>query len=67
VPEYFNEQVRAEVMGPAVLAQLDRTDRDELFRSFMTIHQTLRRGASEQAADALIELMRQPESSSDAR
>jgi len=30
VPEFFQEQVRPEVLGPAVLEQLDRPDRDEL-------------------------------------
>jgi lipid-A-disaccharide synthase len=57
VPEFFNEQVRAEVLGPAVLAQLERPDRAELEASFMRIHQQLRQNASEQAAAAIVELL----------
>jgi lipid-A-disaccharide synthase len=57
VPEFFNETVRADVLGPAVLAQLERADRAELIQAFTVIHETLRRGASEQAADAIIQLM----------
>jgi lipid-A-disaccharide synthase len=57
VPEFFNEQVRAEVLGPAVLAQLERPDRAELEAGFMRIHQQLRQNASEQAAAAIVELL----------
>ncbi|HEY4369983.1 MAG TPA: lipid-A-disaccharide synthase [Steroidobacteraceae bacterium] len=58
VPEYFNREVRADVLGPALLAQLERADRAELVQTFTEIHQTLRRGASARAADAIVELMR---------
>jgi lipid-A-disaccharide synthase len=58
VPEYFNDEVRAEVLGPAVLAQLERADRDQLVQTFASIHETLRRDASARAADAILELMR---------
>ena len=58
VPEYFNRDVRAEVLGPALLAQLERADRDQLVQTFTQIHQTLRRGASDRAADAIVELVR---------
>lgn len=57
VPEYFNEQVRADVLGPAVLAQLERDDRAALEASFTQIHLQLRQNASEQAAQAIVELL----------
>lgn len=59
VPEYFNEQVRAEVLGPALIGQLERADRAELVQTFTRIHETLRRDASSRAAQAIVELMRQ--------
>ncbi|HEY8540678.1 MAG TPA: lipid-A-disaccharide synthase [Steroidobacteraceae bacterium] len=58
VPEYFNEDVRADVLGPAVLAQLEREDRAELVHTFTHIHESLRRDASSRAADAIVELLR---------
>jgi lipid-A-disaccharide synthase len=58
VPEYFNDAVRADVLGPALLAQLGRADRDQLVQTFASIHETLRRDASARAAEAVIELMR---------
>ncbi|HEX7115880.1 MAG TPA: lipid-A-disaccharide synthase [Steroidobacter sp.] len=57
VPEFFNEQVRAEVLGPAVLGQLGRADRDRLVQTFTSIHDELRRDASARAAEAIVELM----------
>ena len=57
VPEYFNAEVRADVLGPAVLAQLERADRDQLVQTFTSIHELLRRDASARAADAIVELM----------
>lgn len=57
VPEFFNEQVRAEVLGPALLEQLQRPDRAELEAEFMEIHRTLRRDASARAADAILALV----------
>jgi lipid-A-disaccharide synthase len=57
VPEYFQEQVRAEVLGPAMLAQLERPDRGALVDAFGEIHQVLRRDASARAADAVLELL----------
>jgi lipid-A-disaccharide synthase len=58
VPEYFNDEVRADVLGPAVLTQLERADHDQLVQTFASIHETLRRDASARAADAILELMR---------
>lgn len=57
VPEFFNEQVRAEVLGPAVMEQLTRSDRGELEQEFARIHQQLRCNASVQAADAVAALL----------
>jgi lipid-A-disaccharide synthase len=57
VPELFQDDVRPEVLGPAVLGQIDRTDRDELVAAFTAIHQQLRRDASARAADAILELL----------
>jgi lipid-A-disaccharide synthase len=59
VPEYFNDEVRADVLGPAVLAQLERADRDQLVHTFASIHETLRRDASSRAAEAIVELLGQ--------
>jgi lipid-A-disaccharide synthase len=56
VPEYLQEDVRSEVLGPALLAQLERTDRAELIATFTQIHESLRRDASARAADAILEL-----------
>ncbi len=55
VPEYFNSEVTADTLGPAVLEQLERSDRSELIRVFDEIHRTLRRDASRQAAQAVID------------
>lgn len=57
VPEFFNREVRADVLGPALLEQLDRADRAALVQTFTQIHQTLRRDASSRAAEAIVELM----------
>ncbi|MGE0113656.1 MAG: lipid-A-disaccharide synthase [Steroidobacteraceae bacterium] len=57
VPEFYNEQVRAEVLGPAILTQLDRPDRAELEQAFMQMHQQLKQNASQQAALAIKELL----------
>ncbi len=57
VPEYFDREVRADVLGPALLAQLERADRAELVHTFTRIHETLRRDANARAAEAIIHLM----------
>jgi len=57
VPEYFNDEVRADVLGPAVLTQLERADRDQLVQTFASIHETLRRDASARAAEAIVALL----------
>ena len=58
VPEYFDDEVRADVLGPAVLEQFERADRAELVHTFASIHETLRRDASARAADAIVELIK---------
>jgi len=57
VPEFFQEQVRPDVLGPALLEQLDRPDRAEMVAAFGEIHRTLRRDASSRAAEAVLELL----------
>ena len=57
VPEYFQAEVRPEILGPALLEQLERPDKAGLIAAFTEMHQTLRRDASVRAADAVLELM----------
>jgi len=57
VPEFFQEEVRPDVLGPAVLGQLERPDRAGLVEAFSDIHRTLRRDASRRAAEAVLELL----------
>ena len=57
VPEFFQEEVRPEVLGPALLEQLDRPDRAALIGEYNRIHQMLRCDASQRAADAVLELV----------
>ena len=56
VPEYVQADVRPDVLGPALLEQLERPDRAELIATFTGIHEALRRDASARAADAILEL-----------
>jgi lipid-A-disaccharide synthase len=56
VPEFFQEAVRPDVLGPAMLEQLDRADRAELVATFTRIHEMLRRDASARAAEAILSL-----------
>lgn len=62
VPEFFNAQVRPKILGAALIEQLDRTDGAALLQTFAAIHGTLRRGASGQAADAIVELLQKQRS-----
>lgn len=57
VPEFYNDDVRAEVLGPALIAQLERPDREQLHAEFMKIHQQLKLNASTQAAQAIADLL----------
>ena len=57
VPEFFQEQVRPEVLGPAVLSELERPDRAELTAAFTEMHERLRCNASARAAEAILGLL----------
>ena len=59
VPEFFNDEVSADRLGPALLEQIGRPDRAALVATFADIHQTLRRDASQRAADAVVELLQE--------
>jgi lipid-A-disaccharide synthase len=64
VPEYFQDQVTPEVLGNALLAQLDdQGGREALERTFRDIHLKLRRDASARAAEAILSLV-QPQTAS---
>ncbi len=59
VPEYYQQDVRAEVLGPAVLEQLDDdVYRTQLVSEFDAIHRELRRDADRLAADAVLTVAR---------
>ncbi len=60
VPEFVSGQVRAEILGPAMLEQLSRPDRAELEQQFAAIHLQLRQNASVKAAQAIAELINSP-------
>ncbi len=58
VEEFFQDEVRAERMGPAVLEILERPDKARaLQETFTAIHQSMRRDASHEAAAALLRLL----------
>lgn len=57
VPELFQEDVRPELLGPAVLEQMERSDRAELVAEFGAIHERLRSDASARAADVILEVV----------
>jgi len=57
-PEFLQGQVRADLMGPALEAQLAAsTDRAGWYDAVKTIHEQLRLGASKAAAAAVIDLL----------
>jgi lipid-A-disaccharide synthase len=58
VPEFFNNDVRPDVLGPALLEQLDRGDLATLRETFTQIHLSMRRDASARAAEEIVELLR---------
>lgn len=57
VPEFYNDEVRAEILGPALIQQLERSDREQLQAKFMHIHQQLKQDASAKAAQAIADLL----------
>ena len=57
VPEFFQEAVRGEALGAALLAELeDPQHLSELLGEFTQIHQLLRRGGADRAAQAILKL-----------
>jgi lipid-A-disaccharide synthase len=61
VPEFIQEAATVENLGPAVLRWLDEPlARERLTAEFDALHDLLRRDASRQAADAIVELLRLP-------
>lgn len=57
-PEFLQRQVRAEVLGPALEAQLAASvDRSGWYDAVTAIHRALRRDASQAAAAAVLELL----------
>jgi lipid-A-disaccharide synthase len=57
VPEFLNEQVTTDVLGPALLEQLERPDREQLQAEFSAMHRALKCDASATAAAAIVELI----------
>ncbi|MEP7245697.1 MAG: hypothetical protein ABI885_18760, partial [Gammaproteobacteria bacterium] len=56
VPEFFQEQVSGAALGEALLKQLeDPSQVTQLQAEFRTVHEALRRGGAERAADAILE------------
>lgn len=59
VPEFIQEAATVENLGPAVLRWLDQPlARERLTAEFDALHRDLRRDASRQAADAIVDLLR---------
>jgi lipid-A-disaccharide synthase len=59
VPEFMQEQVTPEALGAALLDQLEnQARRRELAGAFETIHHQLRRDASQRAAEAVAQLLK---------
>lgn len=57
-PEFLQRRVRADLMGPALAAQLAASkDRAAWYDAVKAIHEQLRRGASKAAAAAVIDLL----------
>ncbi|WP_373088848.1 lipid-A-disaccharide synthase [Zhongshania sp.] len=55
VPEVLQDEVRAEVMGPLLLEQLNNANhRESLINEFQCIHRQLAQAASERAADVVL-------------
>nr|AQQ74530.1 hypothetical protein [uncultured bacterium] len=68
VPEFIQDAVTPEALGAAVLSYLDDPGRVNALRErFMALHATLRRGADDRAAEAVLALAARPGSRSRAR
>ena len=60
VPEFLQEAVIGEDLGRALLRQLDDTPGRELLEAeFLKVHQQLRIGAADRAAQSILELLRE--------
>jgi lipid-A-disaccharide synthase len=58
VPEFFQEQVNGESLGAALAREIEDPARvAELEKEFRRVHETLRRGGAERAAEAILELI----------
>jgi lipid-A-disaccharide synthase len=61
VPEFLQEAVNGEDLGRALLQQLtDTAGRSRLESEFLKVHQRLRVGAADRAAQAILELIKWP-------
>jgi lipid-A-disaccharide synthase len=66
VPEFFQEAVRPESLGAALLTQLDDSPaRSSLLAEFADVHRRLRAGGAAAAADAVVELLQSERPSRD--
>ena len=64
VPEFLQEQVQGDALGRALLGQLtDTQGRAHLEQEFLKVHERLRVGAADQAAQAILELIGWPAAS----
>jgi len=58
VPELLQDDATPEALGAAVLERLDNeAERERLKRAFIDLHETLRQGADEKAAQAITQLL----------
>ena len=57
MPELIQGEARAELIGAQVLERLDEDKSREMQIEFEGLHHELKRGASEQAADAIAALL----------
>jgi len=57
VPEVLQKQVRADMLGPLVLAGLHKEAQAQIIDRFTDIHKTLKLNASERAADILLTMI----------
>jgi lipid-A-disaccharide synthase len=56
VPEFFQNEVSGPALGEALLAQIGNpAEVAQLQAEFRAVHETLRRGGAERAADAILE------------
>jgi lipid-A-disaccharide synthase len=59
VPEFLQEEVSGAVLGQALLQEIEDPGHvSELVREFRQIHEVLRRGAAERAANAILDCVR---------